>query len=172
VIRLALRKCVRCKQLVGDDAIWVEVKDKNGYIKFTAKGKILYRCYHNKCLEELNYEKLGWNSLYDYILKEYFTKELPSLLIMKLKEYRRLYTFQQMKGCLESIEQDIKKIQYKDCQHLANLLVWMLKNNMEDYVKKHNQRIAEANEVIEFKFLKVNNSNIKDLVSEDYDILD
>lgn len=173
MIKLALRKCEKCKQLIEDKPALVAMKDRNGNVKTNSKNEIKFKHYHQSCLKELEYERVGWNGLYDYILREFFTKELPSLLIMKLKEYRKLYSFQQMLDCLESIEEKIKKIQYKDFQHLSNLLVWMLKNNMEDYIKNQSQKVVEDQQVEEFRFLKINNSNIKESSeSENYDILD
>lgn len=154
-------KCRICKQIIENEAdIAVE------------KYKQQNRYSHIRCKESKEKEWNEWCNLYDYILSEYFVKQLPPKLIVDLKKFRELYTFKEMYGALISSERKIKALPINDLSHQANLIMYVLKSDIEDYILSQK---TEKDEMLDNTFedyVFITKEKKKVVEEIDYDIFD
>jgi hypothetical protein len=135
--RKKIMRCYICKELINEeDCIYNEVqKDKNKNIKTDKNGNILYKISHNNCFIEKENKKKEKDDLYQYILRTYYTKELPIYLIQRLQEINKTYSYVVIRECLEASELSIRRY-FKDTGNAiqkVNYIISVIQNNIDDF---------------------------------------
>lgn len=129
------KKCKYCQQYDDIENLTayqqVDMKHK---LKFDIKGQPVFFYAHAKCKEKVELEKQEKNELYDYVLAKYFNRIVPPLFLKGIQELRKSYTFKLQKECLEYCENDISQCKVFDNTHLCRLLIYFIKQYIEDYL--------------------------------------
>lgn len=157
-------KCRICKQIIENEADMLVVHESN-----TEKARNRY--FHKACSERKAREWDEWCNLYEYIKHEYFLKQLPPKLIIDLKKFRELYTFKEMYNVLVSSENKIKSLPVTDSQHQGNLIMYVLKSDIEDYILSQKNEKDEIldNTFEDYSFITKEKKKVEEV---DYDIFD
>jgi hypothetical protein len=168
---MKIYQCRKCR---------IELQEKD--IVFDGKIRYCNMCYVEKIKNKekilsnkikCDKETSAFNKLYDYLETEYFVSKLPVYMIKRLRWFRKEYNYGIMLECFKGIEQKIKLYyngaKFKDDDHRCNYLMFVLKNDIDGYVRKNLKKIEEEN-MGDIKIIKVN--KIQKNESINYNILD
>ena len=168
-------KLVKCKYCgVPSDTtemLQYPTKDRDGNVKLKKNGEPQTYWGHEACKLKTETENKAWSQLYEYLKNTYYIKDVPVLVIKRLKELRVNYSYQDMYHTFKSIESNIKGIEVVDGNHLNNMLIWMLKNNIESYIKEQNKILMESVTTSSVMSIVKSNKKQTDDEIENYDIL-
>lgn len=112
--------------------------NKDGSPKLDKKHNPVVFYVHKKCKLEREQETKEKNEMYEYVLNKYFIHFVPPLFLKGISELRELYTYKQLKNCLSYYDEEISRCKVVNTTHLCRLLIWFLKQNINDYVAMEN----------------------------------
>jgi hypothetical protein len=158
-------KCTYCKTYIPEEELHLEPKrigkkgkKENREVKLNAKGEIEYSRYHKKCYELLEAKRIAWDSLYEYVLKTYYIREVPPSMITALQQMQNTYPYSILLDCLKSLEKSIKTYMREDDftpNQKTGYIITALKNNIDDFYSRTIKKEAEMKNIKteDFQFL-------------------
>lgn len=159
-------KCKYCGKTDIEENMVKEVRVKDGEPVLNKRTKEpLYDYYHLAC-------KTHRDNVKD--LKEYITRlngadaQFPTRVMASLKPIYEKYGYTQLLSYLYSIEDYLTNAKCNNRSHRMNLMVYMVRNNIDDYVESNRpQEIPTQHEDIKF----ITKTSKKSFNDDNYDLI-